>query len=58
MKRKTSPELIFVYLLVGFSSVLSESSFSVMIEDDIPVESCSKILSNLEVSFLESILLD
>lgn len=55
MKRKMSPELIFLNLIfISFSTsvmTLSDSSFSVKIEDDIPVESCSKILSNLEVSF-------
>ena len=55
MKRKMSPELILLNLIfISFSTsvmTLSDSSFSVKIEDDIPVESCSKILSNLEVSF-------
>ena len=48
MKHSTVFELIFV---LSFSSVLSEfeTSFSVKIEDDVPLESCSKTLSQMEV---------
>ena len=52
-------ELIIAFLTLSFTSVWSEwdKNFSVKIEDDVPIESCSKILSNLEVrkSFLNLI---
>ena len=52
-------ELILAFLTLSFTSVWSEwdKNFSVKIEDDVPIESCSKILSNLEVrkSFLNLI---
>jgi hypothetical protein len=49
--KQLTVELILAFLTFSFTSVLSESekSFSVKIEDDVPIESCSKILSNLEV---------
>ena len=59
MKHLTTFELIRVTLstavvLLCFSTVKSEKSIlslSVKIEDNVSIESCSKILSNLEVRY-------
>jgi hypothetical protein len=47
MKPKMKVELILV--LASVAAVVADSSFSVTIDDDIPVESCAKVLANLEV---------
>ena len=53
--RVCAAELILTILTFAASSVLSDSSFSVKIEDDVSVENCPKILSNLEVNHSSSL---